>query len=159
MTNLKFVAVESNFLTGTVPEWVSEWSSLEFLALGDNLLTGAIPSFEGMESLKELVLDQNALTGDIAILENVKSLRTVLLNDNKLDGRVHTSSFLNFPVLITLDLGNNELTGYFPEHFYTIESVTLHNNNLEGELPDVQIEEFPIEYLSLHHIVFTGDVP
>ena len=76
-----------NQLSGSIPSWLLDMSSLTQLALGDNEFTGSIPSWLGdMNSLTGLFLHVNELTGSIpAKLGNLSNLTYMSLSHNQLD--------------------------------------------------------------------------
>ncbi|GAX25743.1 hypothetical protein FisN_8Hh358 [Fistulifera solaris] len=159
LTKLWFVGLEENNLEGPIPSWINKWTDLEFLALGTNWFSGSLPSFAGLTKLKEISLYENELTGSIDSLNQATSLTAIFANTNSFSGRLHSTTLGNLKKLQTLDLSDNDLTGYFPEHFYGIKNVVLAENQLTGQLPDVTATGLPIEVLSLHNNGISGDVP
>jgi len=81
----------------------------------------------------------------------------LFLQNNELVGPINDDSFAGLQ-LVDLDLSDNLITGYFPEHFYEYEVVDLHNNALTGSLPQVRFQGLPIRYLSLYKNEISGTI-
>jgi hypothetical protein len=81
------IAINANFLIGTIPLSFGSLTSLLYLDLSSNQLSGTIPSsFSSLTSLQQLILGNNKFDGTIA------------------------SSFGSFTYLWYLNLANNEFS-------------------------------------------------
>ncbi|MFC1483702.1 fibronectin type III domain-containing protein [Candidatus Neomarinimicrobiota bacterium] len=110
------VNLQTNNLSGPLPESIGNLTALTSLNLGTNQLTDTIPSSIGnLVNLTNLSLENNQLTGEIP------------------DG------ISNMADLTTLSLGWNQLTGAVPAGFSGLTNLTwlaLYGNQLT-ELPDL----------------------
>ena len=111
-----WIDLDSNNLTGEIPEELGSLANLEKLALERNALTGEIPVELGsLAHLWSLDLSGNALTGEIPV-ELGKLAR-----------------------LQSLDLSGNKLTGGIPAELGRLESLlemkVSNNPGMSGELP------------------------
>jgi hypothetical protein len=122
--DLLFLAVNNNYLDGTLSTNISQISSLSGLYIQNNYYTGPLPIFN--EGLSSLYVQNNMLSGPITSL--------VVRNDSYTYGIVY------------IDLSNNEFTGTIPAALFTpmsylqdiiplyMESFSAAGNCLEGEL-------------------------
>ena len=96
---------------GIIPDEISALSNLRTLLLKGNGIGGTIPSALGvLENLVTLDLSNNIIEGTIPTeMGNLKKIKSIILEDNKLSGTLPTEfSKLD---LLTLTLHNNNLTG------------------------------------------------
>ncbi|CAB9523465.1 serine threonine-protein kinase BRI1-like [Seminavis robusta] len=157
LTDLKFMALEQNALSGSIPDWLGELTNMKFMALGGNKFVGAIPdALIKMTSLSELSLEENTLEGDINVLNQIPSLTRLFLGNNKFHGSIDGSFLRNIQNLRELDLSSNQFTGNLPHHMFNYEILDLHDNDLEGEIPSVERDDHPLQYLLLHNNGFSG---
>ncbi|KAG5546792.1 hypothetical protein RHGRI_018834 [Rhododendron griersonianum] len=113
LQNLQTVWGSDNELTGSIPEFLGNWSQLSDLILRNNNISGSIPSNIGdYPSLSLLDLSFNNLAGPIPdSLFNLSSLSYLFLGNNKLNG---TLPALRSTSLLNIDVSYNELSGSFP---------------------------------------------
>jgi hypothetical protein len=92
-TNLEILNVESNSLTGTIPDGFLSNSPLSIANLGDNLLTGPLPPNLGNSTtLTELSVGNNGLSGPLPTeLGDYVNLSVLTLNRNVFTGAVPAS--------------------------------------------------------------------
>jgi Leucine-rich repeat (LRR) protein len=180
------MALEQNELTGTIPDWIGELTSMKFMALGGNKFSGSIPSaLTSLTKLSELSLEDNKMTGDLSVIEKIPTLTRLFLGDNQFEGRIDHYFLLDMPNLKQLDLSSNsvssilcksfffkfihifvvltvmisfpsQFTGVIPHHFFTYEILDVHDNDLEGEIPAIEVDTYPIKYMLLHNNGFSG---
>ncbi|XP_065866573.1 putative receptor-like protein kinase At3g47110 [Euphorbia lathyris] len=165
-SRLQFLAVDANFLQGTIPESIGNLSknlmklymggnqisgqipasignlsSLTLLNLSYNSITGPIPKEIGqLMNLQELSLAGNRISGKIPdSLGNLKRLNLIDLSRNDLAGKIPIT-FGNFQSLLSMDLSVNKLNGSIPKEILNLPSLStilnLSNNFLTGNLAD-----------------------
>ncbi|KAL1204577.1 Receptor-like protein kinase HSL1 [Cardamine amara subsp. amara] len=138
LTNLEVLWLTECNLVGQIPDSLGQLSRLVDLDLAVNDLMGTIPrSLGGLTNVVQIELYNNSLTGEIPPeLGNLKSLRL-------------------------LDASMNQLTGSIPDELCRVplESLSLYENNLEGEVP-ASIALSPNLYdLRIFGNRFTGELP
>ncbi|GFQ03191.1 probable LRR receptor-like serine/threonine-protein kinase rfk1 [Phtheirospermum japonicum] len=183
---LEYIDFAYNLLRGTIPE---QWAStqLQFISVLVNRLSGEIPKELGnITSLTYLNLEGNQFSGaippDIGILRNLK---TLILSSNRLVGRLPTS-FSNLTNLIDFRINDNKLSGRIPEfiqNWKQLAKLEMLASGLEGPVPlnisllnmlqDLRIselkgpsQEFPVlrsttglVTLILRNCNITGEIP
>jgi len=111
-----------------------------------------------MKNLKQVALDSNSFTGPIDVFNGATSLELLFLQDNSLTG-VIDGDFLAGSPMRELDLSDNQIQGSFLPRFYTYEIVNLHNNSISGELPEVEVGDSPLTFLSIYDNDMGGAIP
>jgi hypothetical protein len=144
-TELFYLVVDTNLLTGSIPEnflWNS--SHLYFLGLGFNLLTGTIPiQLSKFRDLNQLSVKSNFLT------------RTIPLE------------LLTLTRLAVLDLTGNRFTGPIPPHLLNemrfLNELFLASNEFTGKIDDFLVwnrtSECRLTSLDISANFFTGSLP
>ncbi|XP_038683539.1 putative receptor-like protein kinase At3g47110 [Tripterygium wilfordii] len=149
LPSLKVLSVEGNKLSGSLPDdMYKSLPRLEKFSFANNTFVGSIPSSIGnLTKLKELYLSFNYLRGDILqelgnlieleivdmrnmgvggpipfFIFNTSSLRKTNLFRNHLVGSLPVDICHHIPLLQSLYLGDNKLTGGIPK---SIENCTL----------------------------------
>ncbi|XP_078432232.1 leucine-rich receptor-like protein kinase family protein [Wolffia australiana] len=128
-----------NFLSGSLPAGIGALTQLRDLILWSNSLRGEIPREIGLlGSLQKLILDDNELAGELpSALRNCSSLSWLSLSSNLLSGEI-PAWVGAFSQLAILNLGNNSFSGAIPPSIGDCESLIwldLHSNRLSGVLP------------------------
>ncbi|GJP33005.1 hypothetical protein CLOM_g17582 [Closterium sp. NIES-68] len=132
--------LESQELTGSIPNTIGRMVSLTFLDLHSNLLTGSIPtSIASLSSLTHLDLYGNRLSGWIpSSIGGLLDLRYLDLRENSLTGSI-LSTIGEMTSLTFLGLSSNFLTQTIPEtigNLINLRHLHLMNNSLSGSIPD-----------------------
>ncbi|KAM3264678.1 hypothetical protein P3L10_001672 [Capsicum annuum] len=165
-TQLEWLYISSNSLTGSIPSNVSGLHNLQTLNLSSNHLNGNIPSWiYSLPSLTELYLNDNHFSGKIEMFKS-KILSEVALKQNQLEGPIPKSLLdlqgLNYLILSqnnlkmnelqVLDLGNNSFSGIINTTFRfgnQLRVIKLDGNKLEGKIPRSLINCKDLELLNL----------
>jgi hypothetical protein len=110
LTNLTDISLNSNQLTGTIPPELAQLTNLKILSLNSNQLIGSIPTeLAQLTNLSHLYLWGNQLTGTIPPeLAQMSNLTNLSLLRNQLCGKI-PSELMNLTNLSTLNLQNNNL--------------------------------------------------
>ena len=159
LTSLTFLALEQNKLTGSIPAWTSNLKSLEYFSISGNSFTGELPTLIGLDSLQDFAANDNLLSGKIEPLSSLVSLQNIFLSDNAFTGPITDATFQFLGNLSIVDLSNNDLTGYFPAHFYKFDVVDVHGNSVSGELPEVELGGLSLDFLSVYGNKISGTFP
>ena len=130
---------QSNLIGEIIPPEIGCLTNLTYLRLNQNQLTGEIPPEIGnLTNLTELRLHSNDLTGDIPVeIGDLINLTTLQLYSNKLKEEI-PSEIGNLTNLEDLRLYNNQLSGEIPSGIGNLTNLTklwLHINQLTGEIP------------------------
>ncbi|KAG8634598.1 hypothetical protein MANES_17G061300v8 [Manihot esculenta] len=126
-----------NYLSGNIPrEWVS--TKLEILSISVNRLTGQVPSYLGdITSLKYLNLDNNLFYGTVpAELGNLVDLEVLILTANNLSGSLPQ----NLAKITKLRdfISSNNFSGKIPSFIQSwkrLERLEIQGSGLEGPIP------------------------
>ncbi|KQJ97980.1 receptor-like protein kinase isoform X1 [Brachypodium distachyon] len=160
---LEDFVLSSNQISGKIPEWLGNCSSLTTLGFYNNRFSGQIPTSIGLlRNISVLILTQNSLTGPIPLeIGNCRSLVWLQLGANQLEGTV-PKQLAKLNKLERLFLFENHLTGEFPQDIWGIQSleyVLLYRNNLSGRLPPMLAELKHLQFVKLLDNLFTGVIP
>jgi len=137
--NLTWLDLTYNLLKEFPEIW--NLTNLEWLFLGANKLSGKIPSNIGkLKKLKQLQLQENNLSGNIPEeIYDLSKLESLILCDNKLTGKI-SPKICNLKNLILMDFSNNNLTGQLPSELTSLTKLlhfqSFFNNNFSEDIPD-----------------------
>jgi len=129
----------SSGLSGTLPSFFSEFTSIKELYLEGNSLEGTVPdSFGTLASLEFFNLFNNGLTGTLPrSLGQLSEVTAMVFGKNKFVGTLPTWAG-NLTKLGLLDLSYNEFTGGIPTSFSRLQSLRhislQHNADLRGPI-------------------------
>ena len=175
MTNLEWLRLGGNELTGLVPPWLGSLTHLQSLDLSsdgfeDGGLRGPIPAQLGnLANLEGLDLSYNELTGPIPTrLGNLARLRVLGLRGRYwnrdapgLTGEI-PAALGSLANLERLELSGNGLTGEIPAalgSLANLERLELSGNGLTGPIPGQLGDLTSLESLVLGHNALTGRIP
>ncbi len=163
LTNLATLNLGSNRLRGEIPAGLGNLTNLTELHVSFNQLSGTIPAGLGnLTNLKSLQLVGNLLSGGIpAGLGNLINLTELNLWSNRLSGEipVELGSLTN---LTKLDLSQNPISGEIPVelgNLTNLRSLRFKGNQLSGEIPPELSNLTSLEALFLSHNRLTGRIP
>ncbi|KAK9005250.1 hypothetical protein V6N11_042693 [Hibiscus sabdariffa] len=182
--NLGFVDLSHNLLSGRTPSWF--YTNPTVLELGNNQFTGHIDEFQN-RCLEILSLNNNSFRGPIpSSISQLVNLTILDLSSNELKGTISLDMFSELQNLQQLDLSSNALllcsnntVSYvlpnlqfvnlssnilheFPKFLLgskKLESLDLHSNFIEGDLPISMSELVSLRFLCLSSNFIEGDLP
>ena len=160
-SNLKYLDVSYNNLSGGLTECWGNMKSLIHVELGNNNLTGIIPhSMGSLSNLMSLHIYDTKLHGKIPVsLKNCQKLVIVNLHGNQFSGNIPNWIGQDMKVL---QLRSNEFSGDIPLQICQLSSLfvlDLSNNRFTGTIPhclhnmtsmisnNVTRDEFTISYI------------
>ncbi|XP_010040522.2 probable LRR receptor-like serine/threonine-protein kinase At3g47570 [Eucalyptus grandis] len=164
--DMQYLCLNFNRLSGRIPDelrYLVERKLITFV-VGWNNLTGGIPNWLGNgSSLVNLELQQNNLKGRIpAELGSISRLELLHIGFNKLIGRI-PSSIYNLTSLLSLAVNGNGLHGKIPpeigNNFPHLQSLYLGQNRFSGQVPHSLPNATRLGDLFLERNSFTGSVP
>ncbi|CAN6898855.1 unnamed protein product [Brassica oleracea] len=149
--NLHDLALSNNKMKGLVPDWLWRLPELDYLDLSRNSFSG----FNG-----SLNLSSNAFQGPLFIPSS--SIEYLFASKNNFTGEL-PSSICGSTSLYILDLSNNNFSGSIPWCLGTLMSslsdLKLHDNRLNGTLPDIFINATKLQSLDVSHNLLEGKLP
>ncbi|KAL8053363.1 hypothetical protein ABFX02_05G066300 [Erythranthe guttata] len=164
-TNLELLEVGQNFLSGSLPESITNLSTnLRSFIVFQTQVHGTIPSGIGnLVSLNRFSLGQNNLDGPIPLgIGKLTNLRQLYLRENGFRDEI-PFSFGNLSLLNALSLSENNLSGSIPKSFGNctkLLQLDLSRNNLNGHIPGELMNLSSISiFLDLSNNAFTGSIP
>ncbi|PIN08968.1 Tyrosine kinase [Handroanthus impetiginosus] len=146
--NASMCCMNDASLTGQIPSFIFNMSSLELINFSNNSLSGSLPLYHNLPNLEQLYLNSNMLTGKLVDkIWDFKRLWYIKLSHNKFTGKIHRS-FGNLTMLNFLYLGHNNFTGLY-----------LSSNKLSGVIPRSINNASYLTHLSISRNSFSGSVP
>ncbi|CAL5410191.1 unnamed protein product [Camellia sinensis] len=163
LSNLAFLRMNGNELTGFIPTTIKSLTKLQRLDLNGNRIQGFIPvDLCYLKNLGELHLGKNNLSGLIpACLGNITSLRYLDLDSNKLISSIPTSLW-SLKDLLELNLSSNYLSGYLPLELGNLKvaiRIDLSMNQFSGQIPSTIGGLQGVINLSFAHNRLQGPIP
>ena len=163
LTNLIWLYLSSNGLSGSIPAELGDLTNLESLNLSSNGLSGSIPAELGdLTNLERLYLSWNGLSGSVpAELGDLTNLERLYLFSNGLSGSI-PAELGDLTNLRVLSLWSNSLSGGIPAELgdlTNLEVLYLQNNGLSGSIPAELGDLTNLRVLSLESNDFSGCVP
>ncbi|CAN6486778.1 unnamed protein product [Victoria cruziana] len=162
LTSLTMLDISWTNITGPVPLWFHRLHNLQYLRLSYNRLTGTIPPYlADMPSLTFLDLGRNQLTGRIPESFGRSTGNKLFLSHNMLTGPVPKS--LGRIDWNQIELQRNRLTGD-PSHLFNNRSKSLWQLDLSRNLFafDLTAVQIPVETLyrfDISHNMIGGSIP
>lgn len=156
--------VGNNLLTGLIPGSLANLSNLQLLSLESNFLSGSLPDiFDKLQGMVELHANDNILVGSLPVsLGQSKGIARLWLDHNEFSGRI-PSSWETITALEILSVHHNVLTGELPTYLGSsmqqISDLTLQNNQLQGYIPSELGLCTNIKRLFLEENFFRGTPP
>ncbi|XP_022746290.1 LRR receptor-like serine/threonine-protein kinase GSO1 [Durio zibethinus] len=125
LETLTILDIESNLLSGEIPDCWENYQTLEVLNLGNNNLNGKIPrSLGSVGGIESLNLRNNNLFGEVpSILQHLANLLILDLCENQLTGSIPAWIGDKLLSLVFLDLGYNNISEAIPKCFSNLSAM------------------------------------
>lgn len=153
-----------NSFNGRLPTEIGRWTNMLGFYASNNKFDGNIPGSVGnWKRLQELYLDDNKFSGDpFPIIQQFPQLTQIMANNNNFSSELPESIFVtnqmlgwadlshnsfrsqnlplnlfNHPMLATLDLSKNKLSGNFPNSIPKSDALrflAIYENSIQGSL-------------------------
>ncbi|WOL13599.1 protein STRUBBELIG-RECEPTOR FAMILY 8-like [Canna indica] len=126
--NLTYLNLAGNHLSGNLPYSISTMVSLNYLNLSHNMLSETIGDlFRDLQNFAELDLSFNNFTGDLPTsFGSLSNLSSLYLQNNGLTGPVNILANID---LTTLNIANNQFSGWIPPEFNSILNLVIEGNS------------------------------
>ncbi|CAO2188373.1 unnamed protein product [Urochloa humidicola] len=161
-SSLEILGLQSCALTGTFPSWIFRIRSLISMDIsGNDNLYGEFPEFIQGSALKVLNLRVTMFSGKIPeSIGNLRNLTKLDLSYCQFHGPI--PSFAQWPMVYSVDLSVNYLTGSLPSDGYhtlgNLTEVDLSYNWIGGMIPASLFSHPSLEYLDLSQNNFSGKI-
>jgi hypothetical protein len=167
LPSLKVLTLDYNpDITGTLPDFVSDMSTLVELSVSNTGFYGTLPpTLSRLANLEALFLDDCGFVGGLGVVMEMTNLTRVFLENNAFTGTIDDDFFANSTNLVALDVSNCSLGGgHVPGHFFNfsnLEILDMSENGIGGVLPAdaMNASDGYLRYLSLHTNNITGSIP
>ncbi|KAG6737306.1 hypothetical protein POTOM_058820 [Populus tomentosa] len=162
-TKLELLSIGVNQLTGKIPSYLGNITTLRALNIQNNMFSGTVPSeLGGLVNLENLTLSANNLTGELPqALTKLTGLKELRLSSNNFTGRI-PDFIQSLKQLDTLEIQAGGFTGPIPSSISLLTNLTdLKISNLLGdgsEFPNLE-SIAGIKYLYLTWNMLTGPIP
>ncbi len=169
-TNLRWLYLDDNKITGTIPESIGDLNKLWDLYLSDNQLEGTLPASMGnMNELSWLYLNNNNLSGPLpSLMGNISTLREIYIDNNRFH-HAHIEEVMNwqnYPYISFLKYDPQQLVGLEKTIFaqegnsveLLIDNYTVSNNDrYQWYKDDVPIDGATSATLELPNVTMAND--
>jgi hypothetical protein len=164
LTNLQYLSMVGNEMTGTIPSELGHLTKLRYLNLARNSLIGSLPvELAYWSKLHSILLLLNQFTGTLSeSYSEWRNVVVVVLSVNELTGPL-PESYGEWTNIADFELDSNSLTGTLPSSYGAWgEDITLFSvgdNKLTGPLPESYSEWRSMEILYLDQNLLSGAFP
>ncbi|KAL9146168.1 hypothetical protein ABFS82_13G092200 [Erythranthe guttata] len=123
-TKLEYMSVIVNRLSGPIPKYLGNFTTLVYMSLESNFFSGAVPAELGnLTNLNNLILSANNLTDELPMeLNNLKNLTELRLSSNRFTGKI--PSFESWTNLQKLELQASGFEGPIPSSISVLKNLT-----------------------------------
>ncbi|CAK9145013.1 unnamed protein product [Ilex paraguariensis] len=164
LKSLEKLSLGSNFLNGSITDYLRNCKTLQYLDLGENSFSGKVPDLSSLSQLKFLNLNRSGFSGQFPwkSLANLTSLTFLSLGDNPFDKSLFPIEVLKLEKLYWLYLTNCSIGGKIPEEIGNLTllgNLELSDNHLFGEIPVGITKLINLRQLELYNNELTGKFP
>ncbi|KAK4280108.1 hypothetical protein QN277_011776 [Acacia crassicarpa] len=168
LSNLHYLDLEDNEFSGSIPHQIGNFSNLINLHLGNGLLPISVENLLPiltLSSLHYLELGRVNLSNTfdwLQVLHSLPSLRELHLLGCDFTHHYETST-LNFSSLVFLHISNSDfVTLLIPKWIFQLKKLAqlqLHNNGLQGSIPEGIQNLTLLQHLDLSQNMFNSSIP
>ncbi|XP_059664542.1 probable leucine-rich repeat receptor-like serine/threonine-protein kinase At3g14840 isoform X2 [Cornus florida] len=163
-TKLEYLSVTVNRLSGPIPAYLGNISSLVYMSLEINQFNGTVPPELGkLTNLVNLILSGNNLTGELPMeLTSLTKLEELEILAGGFEGPIPSSiSVLNLTELRISDLHEGKSVSIFPQlgKMKGMLYLVLRSCNISGAIPEYIAEMNDLKYLDLSFNKLEGKIP
>ncbi|XP_021802206.1 probable leucine-rich repeat receptor-like serine/threonine-protein kinase At3g14840 isoform X1 [Prunus avium] len=162
-TKLEYLSVNVNNLSGPIPGYLGNISTLTYMSLKNNYFSGTVPPELGkLVNLNSLILSANNLTGELPpALTNLTKLTELRISSNNFTGRI-PDFIQSWKQLQKLEIQASGLQGPIPSNISALSNLTdLRISDINGtgsEFPPLSSMTC-MEYLLLRSCNLSGRIP
>uniref|UniRef100_A0A175YNK2 Disease resistance R13L4/SHOC-2-like LRR domain-containing protein n=1 Tax=Daucus carota subsp. sativus TaxID=79200 RepID=A0A175YNK2_DAUCS len=161
-TNLEYISFTVNRLSGPIPGYLGNISTLRYLSLEHNMFNGTVPPELGkLANLINLTINVNYLTGQLPMeLSNLTNLEEMRLSTNNFSGKL--PDFQSWKQLDKLEIIASGFDGPIPSSISSLSNLTeLYITNLNGGASKFpQLENMTkLKTLMLRSCNISGEIP
>jgi Leucine-rich repeat (LRR) protein len=145
---LQTLSLDNCSLSGAIPPFLGNMTSLQNLTLSYNNLSGPIPGTFAASALQRLWLNNQLgeakLSGTLDVVATMTSLQELWLHGNQFTGPI-PDGIAGCKALYTVRLNSNQLRGLVPPGLATLPALRelkIDNNHLLGPVPPVKVPDF-----------------
>jgi hypothetical protein len=85
-SKLRYLMLQNNNLSSTIPETLSDLSDLQWLSLSDNMLNGTVPKLDKLLRLQAMWIGNNELDGEVPSVAYNQELQFIDVRNNEFTG-------------------------------------------------------------------------
>ncbi|KAF3335041.1 receptor-like protein kinase HSL1 [Carex littledalei] len=157
--HLDNIQVYNNSLSGEVPDGLWQMQNLTTVIMNNNMLSGQLPSSLPW-NLTRLEIQNNQFSGSVPT--SADHLYVFKASGNNFTGNIAPGLIAGMPLLQTLDLSENIISGEIPSSIGSLESLSMLNlshNKMSGEIPTSIGSMLVLTTLDLSSNNLSGNVP
>ncbi|KAJ4821247.1 Leucine-rich receptor-like protein kinase family protein [Rhynchospora pubera] len=158
-SHLDSLQVDNNHFTGDVPAGVWKMQNVTIILMSNNMLSGNLPSRLPW-NLSRLEIVNNQFSGSIP--SSSSNILVFKAGGNKFTGDIPSSLSTGMPLLQTLDLSENRISGEIPASIGSLGSLSVLNlshNKISGEIPASIGSMAVLTSLDLSSNELSGEIP
>ncbi|KAI3854207.1 hypothetical protein MKW98_024630 [Papaver atlanticum] len=160
ISSLEHFSISNNNFSGQLSKKLSKLSNLKTLTISGNRFSGSFPDvFGNLSRLEELIAHTNIFSGSLPSSLSLCSLIQVIdLRNNSMSGFIDLD-FSGMANLTSLDLASNSFIGSLPTTLsscHKMKTLSLAKNELNGSVPDTFSNLTSLYFLSLSNNTLTN---
>ncbi|CAH9137937.1 unnamed protein product, partial [Cuscuta epithymum] len=160
MSTLQRIGLENNMFSGNVPRELGKLFNLERLTISANSLIGQLPiELNNLSKLTEFRLSRNNFTGKLPSLEALKNLEKLEIEAAGFEGPINISSLIKLVDIRITDLIGGASEFPMIRNMNNLAKLTFRSCNLYGTIPDYVGSMMSLRLMDLSFNNLEGEVP